>query len=567
MDTFSPELHHWLSRLSQKPMPIWLSQTQIESAATQGNARLAQLIDHDPLLATRIFHHCRNAKDGATLKSINQAVESFGAGQIRTLSQDLPRLSPGKTTDQHLLQSIGDALLATSLLRAWFELKGIPWSDEDYWLSVMDASAIWAMWWLEPQIMEGFEYQLETKGKVLHKSISEHLNCRYLESITGLMSLWQLPIALNLGQAKAAEGQLLYKRQALKFFLRFAHELAQASRYDWQSISFQQLCRRGSIALGIQDFEQQLINWMSAASKQHPLMPWVGTALSQHQHGHQPNWLSTERYRMAQQHSNNHEVQSAKSQVLDDWPAHNDSRTNHPSVSVDKSFQAKDIAPDQPGDITATNKSEAAKPRAQISKAINSQENNLDISGTPLHQRIPPQAKPESRASKFQAKPLFYDVKQAMLRLHPPFSTQLDLEYSLIQAAQTGLELDSFILWRKANTDPWFELVSWRGNVELASRLPLKGSTILQQFAAQPVSLWINDQNRDKTQAQLPLSLKELTTNQHHFFRGVQSSMGAFLLHGISKTLGTDDQRQQYQLFRELASAFGKACEQIQKFG
>lgn len=549
MDPSNAKLTHWLARLAQKPMPIWLSQAQIDAAASEGNARLAQLIDHDPLLAIRIFHQCRYLKDSASPKSIHEAVEAFGAGQIRTLTQDLPRLNPGNAAHQHLLQSLGDALLATSLLRAWFELKSIPWNEEDYWLSVMDASAIWAVWWLEPQMMEGFEFQLETQGRPVHKSIADHLECRYLQAITGLMHLWRLPIALNLGQQSDQPSQELYKRQALKFFLRFAHELSQASRFDWQSKTFQQLCRRGAMALGIDDFEQQLINWMSSAAKQHPQMPWVSTALTLRQQGQQPNWLSTERYQKFEQ------LQRQAS------------KTEPTPLATAVTAVTTAATPTVPTVLTmpTTDPTPSAPPLTVAAKPVTDQETASFVNATqPLHQQAMAPA-PRPPPAPFSPKQVYTDVKQAMLRQHSPYNTQLDLEYSLLQAGVQGLMLDAIVLWRKAHNDPWFELVSWRGQLDLHNKLPLHGSTVLQQFCLQPVSLWISDLNREPVMSQFPSNFRLLLASRQHYLRGIQTPQGNFLLQGISHLSNPEHLAQQYQLFRELASAFGKACLPLKK--
>lgn len=497
-------------------MPIWLEQSEVDAAAAQGAEPLAQLIDRDPLLAIRIFHHCRHLNAASLPTTILQAVQALGPNQVRQFCADLPRLDPSNGHHQHLLQAVGDALLATSLLRSWFELRNIPWHDDDYWLVVMDASALWCLWWLEPQVMQGFELQLEQQGKPLFKNASEYLNCRYLEAITGLMNLWRLPIALNLSRPQAEGGQSEYKKQALKFFLRFSHELAQACRYDWQSSHFQTLCRRGSMALSLDNFQDRLHQWLKQAQKQQQHMPWVATALNQ-----QLGSLNCPQ----------------------------------PKVTKVTDSESKGHSWAQPAPARA--------PRPAQDKAASAALAQMMQQGTLNQVPLPAATPPPEPTSQFQPKRIYLDVKAAMLKPSPPFSTLLDLEYSLLQACLLGLEMGAVVLWKKSSQHPHYELVSWRGEYEPAAKLPLAESAILMQFCRQPVSLWLDEQNRQRIEAQLPNALVQAGQHRQQLFRSIPvQNKHFYLLHGLSLANAALTTTH-YQLFRELAAAFGRAAHKL----
>lgn len=261
ISTQASQLTQWLRRVSGSPIAIISQQREIVRAA--GAGELASVLLQDPLLAMRLFQAAKHIPKGQPIATASQLIELLGPRQVVALCQDMKRVDFNNTLHQGLLRSVGDALLAAQLLKRWFQMRHIEFTETDYWQTIFDGAPIFAMWWTDPLIMEGADHN-QAVTKSIQQRIASHLDCRYLQILEAMKMQWELPVALDLSSSKQP------KAMALKYFLPFSHEIAHCARRSWRSDQFLDACRRGGIALGINHFNQQLRHWLIDISQSEP---------------------------------------------------------------------------------------------------------------------------------------------------------------------------------------------------------------------------------------------------------------------------------------------------------
>ncbi|WP_119393363.1 hypothetical protein [Salinibius halmophilus] len=261
ISTQASQLTQWLRRVSGTPIAIISQQHDIERAVEAGE--LSTLLLNDPLLAMRLFQAAKHIPKGQPIETASQLIDLLGPRQVLALCKDMKRIDFNNTLHQGLLRSVGDALLAAELLKCWFAMRHIEFTEADYWQTIFDGAPIFAMWWTDPLIMEGADHNTAIT-KSIQQRIAGHLDCRYLQVLEAMQMQWELPVALNLANSKHP------KAMAMKYFLPFSHEIAHCARRSWRSDQFLDACRRGGIALGINHFATQLRGWMLDVTHNNP---------------------------------------------------------------------------------------------------------------------------------------------------------------------------------------------------------------------------------------------------------------------------------------------------------
>lgn len=262
ISTQATPLTQWLRRISGSPIAIISPQADIETAAANGC--LSDLLLSDPLLAMRLFQSAKHIPKGQPIETASELITLLGPRQIVALCRDMQRVDLNNTLHQGLLRSVGDSLLAAQLLKRWFAMRHIEFTEADYWQTIFDGAPIFAMWWTDSLIMEGADHN-SAQTKSIQQRIAAHLECRYLQVLEGMQLQWELPVALNLANSNHP------KANALKFFLPFSHEIAHSARRSWRSDQFLDACRRGGVALGINHFATQLRTWLLEIAHEQPL--------------------------------------------------------------------------------------------------------------------------------------------------------------------------------------------------------------------------------------------------------------------------------------------------------
>lgn len=237
-------------------------------------------IREDPLLTIHLFGYANKmlASHDISVRTLEHAVSLLGNTRLVTLSEKIPRADGSTTASKGLLKAIGDSLLAAGLMRQWFEIRQIPWTESDYWMTVFYDLGLWVMWLLVPEKMEMIERQVQ-QGESREALLTELVGMAPRQWNEKLCNYFQLPIFIE-DDSQTSSPQMRikpFKKNALKFFLPFSHELAFAVRQNWHSQTLDALCRKGEVALGLEDFKSMLKQWVCESAREFRL-PEVATA-------------------------------------------------------------------------------------------------------------------------------------------------------------------------------------------------------------------------------------------------------------------------------------------------
>jgi hypothetical protein len=263
----------WLKRVQTLSLPAVLPVKSLPPAQAP-LADWIEIIREDPLLTIHLFRYANKmlASHDVSVKTLDHAVNLLGSTRLISLTEKVPRIEDTNNSTKGLLNAIGDSLLAASLMRQWFEIRQIPWTEADYWVTLFYDLSIWVAWLLEPETMEGIEYQVQQGG-----NRTELLEKFYGMPIRAwndkLCKLFQLPILVedNQNESKSNKRTNAFKQSALTFFLPFSHDLASSVRISWSSESLRALCRTGEVSLGLTHFQPMLKQWVATAAREYTL--------------------------------------------------------------------------------------------------------------------------------------------------------------------------------------------------------------------------------------------------------------------------------------------------------
>ena len=197
-------LQRWISRLKNNPWPAHLPQIEVEKNASSIDS-LVKCLSRDPLLASWVFKHAGHMFYQAS--NLRDAVTFLGIPKTLEACRHVPRIDVTAHKYNGLMQAVGDSLLAAELMQRWFNQRNFKWQDKDYWTVLYDSVIIWAMWWTEPTLMEGFDFR-RINGDRLHTLICDYLDCRYLQILEAVNKEWHLPISFNLREQAIAKGDV-----------------------------------------------------------------------------------------------------------------------------------------------------------------------------------------------------------------------------------------------------------------------------------------------------------------------------------------------------------------------
>lgn len=514
----------WLDRIQAIKLPVLMQQDTLPGPS----APLTDWIkagSEDPLLAMQIFRYANQMMSNrqVLVRTLEHAVALIGSQRLQRFTEALPRVEPGSMAFQGLQNTVGDSLVAASLMRQWFELRQIPWTEADYWMTLFYDAGLWALWLLEPQMMEGFEYRAE-KGENRSQLMEGLIGMPIREWNEQLCQHFQLPAV---PEANTDDDQIMsdnriqpHKLSALKFFLPFSHELAYRVRLSWESEILETLCRTGEIALGLTEFRPMLKRWITFAAREYQL-PQAATAA---------------RRLLAQQ----------------------------PAVSTQKSisrpgFSAADLAraaalghPDQ-----------VAKERVKFDKT------------RAAMAQPEPQLEDSSKVRKREATRYRHSIRlnslreiRRQFRNKKTWHSPVEIQESALYGLQQGLGLHRIVVM-EYNQGNWraFDSEGCDHSLKLKhlSLTEEKGS-MLAAFSSRVTATWVHKGNRAKAARQLPQSLFKAADGASFFLRSFNIGEEVTMLiyadaHDDPEPLNEQD----YQLFREFCADWNTALNRIRQ--
>lgn len=500
----------WLERIQAATLPALLPQSALPSAAaplTDWNLAIRE----DPLLALQIMGQANRifARRDQQTSTVEHAAAVLGVQRLINLTRNIPRISSGSTAYQGLLHNIGDSLVASSLLRQWFELRHVPWQDADYWTTLYYNLGYWALWLLEPQRMEAFE-QRSTEGRsrtelveALIEQPMHHWNTRLCHYLT----LPLPPETLNSNELDQLDDRLPATRTAyINALLPLAHKLAYQLRLSWQSPALERLCKTGATALGVSDFSNRLKLWVPQAARQFKL-PSAGQAA---------------RLLLAQQPSLSKAGKTAPAPVRKAKTEQDEVPRLHP------------VEPE---------------PRARVAAP----------------KPVPPPPPPVAKRSAINTDTL--DNARTLLRRDID-AAQADIHKTAFVGLQSGLGLSRLVVlkmhngvWQATRTAGCSYYLLLRN-----LRLPLVNSTVMQEFSRRTAALWINDSNRDKGRQNLPADLLKAADGEAFFLRSFKIGDAVpLLIYADAKEDSEELNEHDYRLFREFCADWNSALNRNKK--
>ncbi|MHA7880393.1 MAG: HDOD domain-containing protein [Saccharospirillum sp.] len=512
----------WLDRIQAIKLPVLLQQEALPGPAAPLTDWI-KVVSEDPLLAMQIFRYANQMMSNrqVLVRTLEHAVALIGSQRLQRFTGELPRVEPGSMAFQGLQNTVGDSLVAASLMRQWFELRQIPWTEADYWMTLFYDAGLWALWVLEPQMMEGFEFRAE-KGENRSQLIESLIGMPIREWNEQLCQHFQLPAVPETGNEDdpmLAQSRIQpHKLSALKFFLPFSHELAHRIRLSWDSEILETLCRTGEIALGLTEFRPMLKRWITSAAREYQL-PQAATAA---------------RRLLAQQ----------------------------PAVSTQKSatrpgFSAADLARAE-----AISHPGAGRPSPSATQIETSQTQ-------PEAPKAERDSKPESpKRYRYSIRLNSLREIRRQFRNKKTWHSPVEIQESALYGLQQGLGLHRIVVM-EYHQNVWRAFDSEGCDHHLALKhLTLQESpnSMLSAFSSRVTATWIHPGNRAKAVRQLPSELFKAADGEAFFLRSFNIGEEVTMLiyadaKGDPEPLGEHD----YQLFREFCADWNTALNRIRQ--
>jgi hypothetical protein len=518
----------WFTRVQQLNLPAVLP----ISALPNADAPLVDWMDiirEDPLLTIHLFRYANKmlASHDVSVRTLDHAVTLLGSSRLVSLTAKVPRVKGQSASTKGLLRAIGDSLLAASLMRQWFEIRQIPWTEADYWVTLFYDLGIWLCWLLEPEKMESIEFRVK-QGEDRNQLLESLIGAPLREWNARLCQYFQLPVLPEENTFSPANDTRIqsFKQSALKFFLPFSHDLAFAARQDWTSESLDTLCRTGEISLGLTEFKPMLKQWVAVAAREFRL----------------PHAAIAARRLLAQQ----------------------------PSVSTQKTnsgFSDSDLAlvnklANQPSEIALESAPDLASwPEAkEIAR-------RKTIEPPTLTERNP--SKPPANAATKPRSIVDLNVLREIrrqFRNQKTWHSPVEIQESALYGLLNGLKLSRVVVMEE-NSGFWqaFDNEGCQQFPLLRNiKLPMNSSDILTELSKRVTAVWVNDSNRSKAGRLLPPPLMSASENEPFFLRSFAIGQNVTMLmyadgYGLEEPLNSVD----YQLFREYCADWNTALNKM----
>ncbi|EAR09537.1 HDOD domain-containing protein [Reinekea blandensis] len=519
----------WFTKVQQLNLPAVLP----ISALPDSQASLGEwmtIIREDPLLTIHLFRYANKmlASHDVSVRTLEHAVNLLGATRLVALTGKVQRVDGKSGSAKGLLRAIGDSLLAASLMRQWFEIRQIPWTEADYWVTLFYDLGIWMLWILEPEKMEHIEFRVK-QGDSREQLLTDMIQMPLRQWNAMLCAYFQLPVLPDEDNEQVAEQpeQRIqpFKQSALKFFLPFSHELAFSVRQNWHSDSLDTLCRTGEISLGLTEFKPMLKQWVAVAAREFRL----------------PHAALAARRLLAQQPAVSlQRTSSGFSQ--DDMKRANQLSQNRPAPIVDPT-------PEPAPDLASWPEARSATPSAtQPGQSATTGQGNP----TP------------SRRSQVDLN-IQREIRR-QFRNQKTWHSPIEIQESALYGLRKGLSLSRIVVLEESNGF-WaaFDSEGCQNHPLLRNlKVPMNASDILTELSKRVTALWVNDNNRRKAGKMLPPPLLMAAENESFFLRSFAIGTDVTMLiyadaFGQEEPLSAND----YQLFREYCADWNTALNKM----
>ncbi len=490
-----------------------------------------KVVSEDPLLAMLIFRYANRMMSNrqVLVRTLEHAVALIGSQRLIKLTESIPRLDPASTAFSGLQSNVGDSLVAASLMRQWFEMRQIPWTEADYWMTLFYDVGLWALWLLEPQMMDGFEFRAE-RGENRNKLIEGMIGMSVRDWNDELCRHFQLPAIPETNsneENEHIENRIQpHKLSALKFFLPFSHELAYQVRQNWESEQLDTLFRTGEIALGLTEFRPMLKTWITSAARDYQLTQAATAA--RRLLAHQPP-VSTQG---TAESSGFSEADRAWAEEISKTYATSHTRNAEPLTPAGSTRPVKKTAPparmDTPGEQTTT--------------------------GTVTYRHS------VNLNSLREVRRQFRNQKT----WHSP----VEIQESALFCLQQSLGLHRIVVME--HTKGQWQAFDHEGCDHYLLlkhlKLPIAGSSALQEFSRRVTAAWLHKGNRAKAKKQLPDTLFKAADDEDFFLRSFTIGREVTMMiyadaKGDPEPLGESD----YRLFREFCADWNTALNRIRQ--
>ena len=517
----------WFAKVQQLNLPAVIPVGALPDAQASLQEWML-IIREDPLLTIHLFRYANKmlASHDISVRTLDHAVSLLGNSRLFALCEKVPRVNGQSASAKGLLRAIGDSLLAASLMRQWFEIRQIPWTEADYWVTLFYDLGLWVIWLLEPEKMENIEFQVK-QGANRDALIKQLIGVTPRKWNEQLCQYFQLPVIAEdttLTNTQQSERIQSFKQSALKFFLPFSHDLAFAVRQDWHSVALDTLCRTGEISLGLTEFRPMLKQWVAIAAREFKL----------------PHAAIAARRLLAQQ----------------------------PSVVMTSSasgFNAQDLAlvKELAKPIQETAPDLASWPEA--APIINQQVKAASVVTPTNTKDEPASAVMEKRAS------VNLNVQREIrrqFRNQNSWHSPVEIQESALYGLKNGLSLSRIVVMEE-NNGFWqtFSSEGSQSNPLLRNlKLARHSSEIITELSNRVTALWVNDKNRQNAGRKLPPPLMAAAEDESFFLRSFAIGHQVTMLL-YADAFGKDEplNSMDYQLFREYCADWNTALQKMKQ--
>lgn len=514
----------WFKRLQQLSIPAVLPVDELPD----GNAPLSawiEVIREDPLLTIHLFRYANKllASNDVSVRTLDQAVTLLGSDRLMNLTVKIERLQRDTLSNEGLLRAIGDSLVASSLMRQWFEIRQIPWTEADYWMTLFFDLGRWVCWLLEPTRMEQLEYQVN-RGEQRDKLMASWLGMPPRQWNQQLCQYFQLPVMVDLDDTPKPDNRIQsYKQSALKFFLPFSHDLSFAIRQDWHSDALDSLCRTGEISLGLTEFKPMLKNWSAMAAREFKL----------------PQASIAARRLLAQQ----------------------------PSLTKSQQAGFSDA------DIAAASSLGVHKNSTKKTNNMELTEKQTDKKSTKSNNGLfnPDTTKAESQKPLLSKRSALLDLNllreiRRQLRHQTTWHSPVEIQESALYGLQKGLNMARLVVlesdqgfWQAFDSEGCQTFPLLR-----KLKLPKESSDTFAEMGKKVTAVWVNKSNITKATKMLPPPLMSAADENGFFLRSFAIG-GSLTMMIYADAFGQEENlsEQDYRLFREYCADWNTALNKI----
>lgn len=516
----------WLDRIKVIQLPALLPQTELPGPSAPLMDWI-KVVSEDPLLAMQIFRYANRMMSNRQIlvRTLEHAVALIGSQRLTRLCSQIPRLDPGTTAFSGLQSTVGDSLVAASMMRQWFDMRQIPWAEADYWMTLFYDAGLWALWLLEPQIMEGFEYRAE-RGENRNQLVEGMIGMPVRDWNDEVCRHFQLPVipeTISDEETHQIESRVQpHKLAALKFFLPFSHELAYRVRLSWDSEMLETLCRTGEIALGLTQFRPLLKVWVTKAAREYRL-PQAATA--------------------------------ARSLLA-----------HQPPMSTHQSLQSNDFSDEDRARAEALSQTHKTRKRRKPEPTADSLAKAPKA--TPTLKTTPTEV-PVVQQPQFRQSVRLNTLREIrrQFRNQKTWNSPVEIQESALYGLQHGLGMRRIVVMeRKDNHWQAFDTEGCEQHPGLRRlKLSLETSPIMFEFTRRVTATWLHRGNWRKAKQQLPAALFAAAGDQAFFLRSFNIGNEVTMMiyadaKGDSEPLSESD----YRLFREFCADWNTALNRSQ---